>query len=230
MSHSDLVKEHFDSKYYEYDILIRKLIPKYDEMHQLVVDSVGFPVDSPLNLLDLGIGTGQTALALLKKFPNIRIDGIDISKKMILHGKERLKDFSDRTHFTEQDIKDLQTDKQYEACTAVLCIHHLNAEEKSILFKKIFNSLASNGIFVIGDIIKFGSQTETEEKELEWKSFLIENLGVKEGTYWFENYKEEDMPSSIAEQLGWLKEAGFTDIKALWQYMNYGVLFARKLL
>lgn len=228
MDHSDLVKSHFDSKYYDYDILIRKLIPKYDDIHRLVVGAIDFPRNKKLEILDLGIGTGQTALALVEKFPSATIDGVDISEKMILQGKERLKNFLDRLNFIEQDIKNLAVKKEYCACVAVLCIHHLHGEQKQTLFRKIFNLLVPNGIFVIGDIIKFDSDVETKEKEKQWRDFLISNLGPKEGSYWFENYQEEDLPSSISEQLTWLKNAGFAETKCLWEYMNYGVLFARK--
>ena len=88
--HSKLVKDHFDSKYYDYDILIRKLIPEYDRMHQIVEDAVNFPLNQPVSILDLGVGTGQTALSLLEKFSNASIDGVDISGRMIEQGKERL--------------------------------------------------------------------------------------------------------------------------------------------
>ncbi len=226
--HSALVKTHFDSKYGDYDLLIRKLIPKYDEMHRVVVDVIDFPADSRLNFLDLGIGTGQTSFALLKKFPDSRIDGIDISEKMLTQGKERLNDFSDRVHLIEQDIKNLTTQKEYDACVAVLCVHHLNAQEKQKLFQKIFRSLRPRGIFVIGDIVKFDSVTETQANELKWKKYLTASLGEKEGAYWFENYQEEDLPSSIPEQRAWLKNAGFDDIRSLWAYLNFGVLLARK--
>lgn len=228
MEHSDLVKDHFDSKYYDYNILIRKLIPKYDDMHQLVIDAIGFSANEQLEILDLGIGTGQTALAVLKKFPNAQIDGVDISEKMIIQGKERLKDFLKRVNFIKQDIKDLDVRKEYSACIAVLCIHHLSGEQKQTLFRKILRSLNPNGVFIIGDIIKFDSDIETKEKEKQWKEFLVKNLGEEEGIYWFENYQEEDLPSSISEQIKWLKDAGFSEVKCLWEYMNYGVLFASK--
>ncbi len=228
--HSKLVKIHFDSKYHDYDILIRNLIPEYDNMHRIVEGAVDFPRSQSANILDLGIGTGQTALALLEKFPNAHIDGVDISKKMIGQGKERLRNFSNsnRVSFFEQDIKDLDIKKMYDAVIAVLCIHHLNEKQKQKLFRKIFDSLKVNGVFIIGDIIKFESEKETTEKENQWKEFLIKNLGEKEGNYWFENYQEEDLPSSIPEQLRWLKEVGFTETKLLWQYINYAILFARK--
>lgn len=226
--HSRIVKKHFDIKYHDYDTLIRKLIPGYERMHHLIVNSVDFLKNEDIDILDLGIGTGQTALELLQKFPNCRIDGVDISEKMIKEGKKRLRDYLNRVNFVHQDIKDFEPNKKYDACIAVLSIHHLNSKGKQQLFKKIFNSLKKGGVFVIGDIIKFDTQKETREKEEKWRHFLIKNLGQKEGIYWFKNYQEEDLPDSVLSQIKWLKRAGFDKVKPLWEHMNYAVLFARK--
>lgn len=226
--HSELVKSHFENEYEEYDELIQNLIPKYTEIHNLVVQLVDFPKENKLTILDLGIGTGQTAFHLLKKFPNTRLDGIDISQKMIGQAKIRLKYFLDKITFSEQDIKDLVIKDKHDVCVAVLSIHHLNEKQKLKLFKKIFDNLNENGIFVIGDIIKFNSEKVTKEKEEEWRNFLIKNIGEKDGQYWFENYQEEDLPSSVSNQLEWLKQAGFKDVKCIWEYMNYAVFFGRK--
>jgi tRNA (cmo5U34)-methyltransferase len=226
--HSELVKEHFEMKYYDYDKLIQNLIPKYTKMHNLVVQLVDFSKENKLSILDLGVGTGQTALSLLQKFPNATLDGIDISPKMIEQAKTRLKNFLDRITFSEKDIKNLKISKLYDACVAVLSIHHLNENQKPKLFRKIFDNLKVDGMFVIGDIIKFDSEKVTNEKEEEWRNFLIKNLGEKEGQYWFENYQEEDLPSSVSNQLEWLKQAGFKEVKCIWEYMNYAVFFGRK--
>ena len=228
-NHSNLVKTHFNVKYYNYDILIKKLIPRYDYMHKLIVNSINFPINKYFRVLDLGIGTGQTALNLLKKFPNIKIDGVDISSKMIIRGKKRLKNFLNKVNFIKKDIKDLKLkNKYYGVCVAVLCVHHLNQDEKKILFKKIFNSLVLGGIFVIGDIIRFNSDIKTKEKEKVWKKILEKNLGKKEANFWFKNYQEEDLPDSIGDQIQWLKEAGFKRVKSLWRYINYSVIYAKK--
>ena len=104
----------------------------------------------------------------------------------------------------------------------------MNENQKPKLFRKIFDNLKVDGIFLIGDIIKFDSEKVTKEKEEEWRNFLIKNLGEKEGQYWFENYQEEDLPSSVSNQLEWLKQAGFKEVKCIWEYMNYAVFFGRK--
>ena len=66
--HSELVKEHFEVKYYDYDKLIQNLIPKYTEMHNLVVHFVEFPKDKELSILDLGVGTGKPLYPCSKNF------------------------------------------------------------------------------------------------------------------------------------------------------------------
>jgi len=226
--HSDLVKEHFEAKYYDYDALIRKLIPNYEQMHRSVIDLVDVKSEKPA-LLDLGIGTGETALHLLEKYPQATIDGFDISPKMIEQGRARLRERLDQVRFTEQDIKNLDLgDQSYDAGIAVLSVHHLNSEQKQALFKKLFNHLKEGGIFVLGDIVKFDSEEETRAKEEGWRAFLIQNLGQDEGQYWFENYQQEDLPSSVNEQLHWFRDAGFSDARSAWEYMNYAVFFARK--
>ena len=46
-------------------------------------------VKTPKNLLDLACGTGMFAEQILKFFPKINIDGIDISKKILIKAKEK---------------------------------------------------------------------------------------------------------------------------------------------
>lgn len=226
--HSALVKDHFEIKYEDYDNLIQKLIPQYAKMHDLVVKLVDFPRQKNLSILDLGIGTGKTALELLNKFPNAILDGVDISPNMIKQAKIRLSNELERINFHEQDIKELQIKKFYDVCVGVLSIHHLNEDQKPKLFNKIFKHLNENGIFIIADIIKFDSKAETKQKEDEWKQFLINGLGKQKGQYWFENYKEEDLPSSVPNQISWLKRAGFKCVECIWQHINYAILCAKK--
>ncbi len=118
--------------------------------------------------------------------------------------------------------------EEYDAVVSVLCIHHLNARQKQEFFKRIYKNLKEKGIFIIADIVKFDTEKETKEKEQEWKDFLIANLGEKEENFWFENYKEEDIPDSTNNQLKWLKNSGFKKTKCSFEYMNYAVFYAKK--
>ena len=227
-THSEFVKKNFDRDYKEYGALIRKLIPKYKEMHELLMDCLNLSKNSKIKILDLGVGTGETALRILKKFPNVEIDGIDISKKMIQQAKIRLKKYISRIKFFEGDMIDFDFTKKYCSAFGVLSIHHLNNHQKQAFFKKIFNCLEENSVFVIADIIKFDTEKETKQKEQGWKEFLLKNLGEKEGNFWFDYYFQEDIPDSVNSQLNWLKEAGFKEIKCIFEHINYAVFYGKK--
>jgi len=227
--HSKLVKKHFEIRYKDYDKLIRKLIPKYNEIHNLVINSLNFNKNKKIKILDLGVGTGQTALEILRRFPNAMIKGVDISGNMLKQGKERLNQYSRKIKFIKQNIIRLDLKEKFDGTISVLCIHHLNSKQKQELFFKVFNLLEKQGVFIIADIIKFDSEKETKEKEEEWKRFLIKNLGNKEADFWFNNYQEEDLPDSVNNQIRWLKELGFNEVKCIFEYMNYAVLVARKI-
>ncbi len=227
MDHSDLVKEHFEKEYDYYDELIQKLIPKYNVMHFVAVNAIDFDPQKNIKFLDLGIGTGKTSETLLNGFPNARVHGIDLALKMLEQAKINLNEFGDRITFEESDMIKLNGFEKYDGCIGILSIHHLTDDQKSDLFKKVFTTLNKGGIFVIGDIIKFDTEKGTHEKEQKWKKFLVRGLGEEKGNFWFKNYLEEDIPSSISQQVKWLKEAGF-EAECIWEYMNYAVIKAVK--
>ncbi len=229
--HSKIVKKRFDSEFESYDKKIRDILPYYEKMQSEVIKLVKFEQDARLKILDLGIGTGQTAFELLQKFPHSYVDGIDLSKKMMDIAKSRLRQFSQRVNFIESDMIDFKPKQKYDVCIAVLSVHHLNSMQKQEMFVKIFNNLKPNGIFVIGDLIIGNSKGETNRLEKMWKKYLIKTFGRDKAKKLFDDpHKEEDIPDSIDNQLKWLKESGFKWVECKWKKINCAVLFGKKVL
>lgn len=226
--HSKIVKEQFEAEYETYDKEVRDVLPYYEEMHRKVIECIDFDKNKELNILDLGIGTGETALGLLRKFPKSRLIGVDLSPKMFGVAKNRLKKFSKQVKLVESDMIEFEPSQKYDICVAVLSVHHLNQKEKQQLFVKIFNSLNEKGIFVIGDLIIGDSEKETNQLEKQWEEHLIKKLGKKEAENWMELYRKEDIPDSINNQLQGLKKAGFKEVKCCWKKINCAVFFGRK--
>lgn len=226
--HSTLVKKQFESEYGYYDDFIKKVVPGYEKIHKIVIKLLNYPKKKKLRILDLGIGTGKTAKAILDKFPNATIDGYDISPNMMSVAKNSLKEYKNRVNFTVEDIKDISFTEKYDSCVSVLAIHHLDANEKKELYKKIFLALNSKGIFINGDKIKQETEKEETKKKAEWKSVLIKNLGEKVGLEKFKLFEKEDIPDTFSDQLNWLKQAGFKEIRRVWNYSIYAVFFGKK--
>jgi tRNA (cmo5U34)-methyltransferase len=211
---------HFSETVDDYDTVADKVVMKDDELHNYLVNSISFDSNKELNILDLGCGTGHGMLLMLEKFPNSKITGIDFSNKMILASKEKLKDFSDRIKLLEKDFNEIEFNEKYDAIVSAIAIHNSSHEQKIRLFKKIFDSLNENGIFINADFI----QGESSELEIQYKNiyktFLKKNLSGDELKVWLRHAFEEDMPMKLSEQFKILREIGFKEIELIWQFNN----------
>ncbi|MDI6736939.1 MAG: methyltransferase domain-containing protein [Nanoarchaeota archaeon] len=226
--HSSIVKKQFNSEHKTYDKEVRIVLPYYEEMHRKVIDAVSFSRKKRIEILELGIGTGETALGLLKKVPNASITGIDLSTKMMAVAKMRLKGFEKRVKFIEADMAEFSSRQKYDACISVLAIHHLDKKEKQKLFLKLHGALNQEGICVIGDLIIGNTRKEKSHFEHEWERHLAARLGEKGAKKWMALYRKEDMPDSISSQTAWLKKAGFRNARCLWHKGNCAVLWGKK--
>jgi len=226
--HSSIVRRQFNSEDKTYDKEVRVVLPYYEAMHRKVIGAASFNPKKPIEILDLGIGTGETALGLLKKFPNASVTGIDLSPKMMAVAKRRLKYFSKHVKFMEADMSEFLPQQKYDAGVSVLAVHHLNGKEKQKLFLKICNALKEKGIFVIGDLIIGNNKKETKRMEQAWQNHIASRLGKKEADKWIILYRREDMPDSIKDQLKWLKQAGFKSTRCIWHKGNCAVIIGKR--
>jgi len=91
----------------------------------------------------------------------------------------------------------------FELVTSALAVHHLDGTEKADLFRRVAKVLAPGGRFVLADVIvpEDPSDAVTE---------------LSEGY---------DKPSTVAEQLDWLREAGL-DPHVGWRAGDLAVIVA----
>lgn len=183
-----------------YPTKIRDEIEDYEFLQDKVFDACrGLEVGS---ILDLGTGEGETARRVLALYPDAELHGIDSSAAMLRGAAKRLP--KERVTLTEQDLRDeLPSTDPYDLVVSALAIHHLTGTEKTNLFARIAKVLAPRGRFVLGDLIV------PEDPE----DAVIEHT------------PDYDYPSSIAEQLLWLREAGL-DPTVFWQRRDLAVITA----
>jgi ubiquinone/menaquinone biosynthesis C-methylase UbiE len=63
---------------------------------------------APARVIDLGTGTGAAALALARRFPEARVQGVDMSELMIAAAREKVtEDLADRVRFSVGDVSAL---------------------------------------------------------------------------------------------------------------------------
>jgi len=153
-------------------------IPGYEELEAAVVAATdGLELGT---VLELGTGTGETAVRVLAQHPRAGWKGIDASEAMLARARERLPEADLRVGRLEDPLPG----GPFDLVVSVLAVHHLDGNAKRDLFTRVAQ-VSDN--FVLGDIV-------VPERR--------ENAVIYiDGVY--------DVPSSTREQLEWLREAGF---------------------
>src|ERR1035437_6685150 len=107
------IKDHFETEAHEFDSIIVKLIPYYDQMINALIDSIQFDTFDNIRIIDLGCGTGTIAKRLAEKFPNSKIVCLDIASKMIEIAKYKLRDHKN-TEFIVGDFSKIDFKEQFD--------------------------------------------------------------------------------------------------------------------
>ncbi|MCK9378762.1 MAG: class I SAM-dependent methyltransferase [Candidatus Moranbacteria bacterium] len=193
--------------YENYDTLIKKCVPGYQKIFRLMANGLN---ECTSDILDIGIGTGNLEKFIFEKFPQAKITGIDTSKKFI--GIAASKYQNKKLKIINSDIKNyLLIKNKFSAIVSSLTIHHFEDAEKIGLFKKIYRSLKSDGVFINFDMIK----PETKKDFLQARRNLFQNWkanGLSEDFIEKEKkeMEERDRLVELSKQKRWLKEIGFT--------------------
>ena len=170
-------------------------IPGYAELEDAVAaEALG------TTTLELGIGTGETALRVLARNPGARLTGIDASAAMLAAARARL---PAEAELHVQRLEDPLPEGPFDVTVSVLAVHHLDGEGKRDLFRRIADVSER---FVLGDVVV------PERPE----DAVIEIDGVY------------DTPSTVAEQLAWLRDAGFAQADARMITGDLALVTARK--
>ena len=156
-------------------------IPGYEELQEAVVAAAA--AGPAMRVLELGTGTGETALRVRAAQPEARWSGIDSSEAMLGRARERLPDADLRL----QRLEDELPAGPFDLVVSALAVHHLDGPGKRDLFSRVAGVLEPAGRFVLGDVV-------------------VPRAG-EEGPIFVD--WEMDRPDSVEDQLAWLREAGF---------------------
>ena len=217
----DAVREQFEQRAFDYDGLIPRLIPRYREQHDLILQLIPFETNAHIKVLDLGAGTGILSALILQAFPQANVLAFDIAEKMLKVCQTNLSAYQERLTLQQGNFAEDNFGNGYDLVVSGLAIHHLDSAGKQTLFKKLFQSMNSGGILLIRDIVTAATPRLTEQYEKLWRQYMKANR--EDDAAWFQKYLEEDIPSSVEEQTRWLSEAGFADTACHWRHLNFAI-------
>lgn len=218
---SDKVKAHFEEEAREFDEIILKLIPHYQEMVNALISSIPFDHDDTINVLDLGCGTGTITKTLKEKFINAKVTCLDLAENMIEMAKIKLERYED-INYVIGDFYSLNFSEKYDVIVSSLALHHLVTDEDKIEFyKKIHDALNEGGVFYNADVV-LGSNDYLKELYInKWKEFMNQSVSMEEiEEKWVPAAETEDHPSKLMDHLDWLRDIGFKDVDVIWKYYS----------
>jgi tRNA (cmo5U34)-methyltransferase len=221
------VKKHFEEEAEVFDIIIKTLIPHYEDMINSLVFALPFHREKMIKVLDLGCGTGNVSIILKKRFSKASITCLDLAENMIEIARIKLSTF-DNVEFFTGDIRNIDFDEDYDAVVSSLALHHLLPEEQKLFYSKIKGYLKKGGVFYNADNV-LGSTEHLNQIYLDkWVEFMLQSHTKEEiAKIWIPKHKEEDFPVPLHCHIRWMKDAGFQDIDVVWKYYMFGVYGGR---
>jgi tRNA (cmo5U34)-methyltransferase len=177
---------------------IRIEIPRFDEFQDAVAEATRH-IDAR-SVLELGVGTGETARRVRALHRRASWTGIDASTAMLAHASEVLPGADLRLCRLEHELPR----GPFDLVVSALAVHHLPADGKRDLFRRIARVLEPRGSFVLGDVV-VPERPEDAQIEIDWVV---------------------DLPDRAADQLSWLREVGF-EAAVVWSHRDLAVIRAQ---
>jgi tRNA (cmo5U34)-methyltransferase len=220
----------FNNSIEYYDNWMKKALPNYADLFRTAQELIPFPPQQAVEVLDLGAGTGLFSQHILEKYPRAKFLLYDLADKMLGTARERFADHPDQFEFRVGDYRALNVAHAYDLVISSLSIHHLEDGDKRMLFRKIHGILRTPGVFLNVDQIRGGTDYL---RDLYWTHWLAQvrrnEPSEKRIADSIERRTTYDRDATLADQLRWLEEAGFSNVDCVYKNYFVGVFLAMRI-
>lgn len=220
------VKEKFDENAEYYDKIRELIIPCFNEFYNVITDLVRSKNKSP-KILDLGAGTGLLTKYIFKKYPQAEYTLIDLSDKMLKIAKKRFNE-QDNFNYIIADYSEYEFKESFDIIVSALSIHHLEDKDKKKLYKKVYDLLNNDGIFLNADQVISSTPNINKNYYANWMSKIdANNFSGPEKDAAIDRMKL-DKPATMEKNLKWLSDCGFKDVNVYYKYFNFCIFYGKK--
>jgi tRNA (cmo5U34)-methyltransferase len=213
-------------------------VPHRSEQIAALLTLIPFGSGEAPRVVELASGEGRLADAILHVFPQASLLALDIEETMRDQTTLRLRPYGERAAVAAFDMAAADWYDHLKGADVVvssLCVHHLNGAEKQVLFQAVHDRLSPRGALLIADLIMpshgaaRGLFAATWEKTAEAaslaqsKSRSIYERFLAICWNYFRYPDPFDQPSPLADQLVWLREAGFAVADCFWMQAGHAI-------
>lgn len=221
------IEKEFNAVSEKYDRQRKFLIPCFEDFYNMALE-LSEQVEDVTKILDVGAGTGLVSAFFHDKYRDASITLVDVSEDMLQKAKNRFSDI-DNIEYLLADFSEADFGVGvYDLVVSGLAIHHLEDDQKQMLFNKIYRALKPGGMFINADQVL--GQTPAIDKiyKQAWIDKVEASIGLtreeKQQAY---KRVQLDIMAPLQDQLLWLSNAGFKEANSYYQYYNF-VVFAGK--
>jgi ubiquinone/menaquinone biosynthesis C-methylase UbiE len=211
-----------------YDSLIRRAVPRYDEMTAHLVD---YLPPGPRNILELGCGTGNLTLVLLRKFPGAQVTFVDAAPQMTSVTTSRINELGTAasTRAITARFEDLGAslgEGEFDLVTSSMSLHHV--PDKLPLYKNIRRWLRPGGTFAFADQLRGTTDLTQQRHWALWLAFCREpgHCTEEEIATLEAHAAAHDHYVSLPDHFDMLARAGFSHPDCLWRRGMYSLVSA----
>jgi tRNA (cmo5U34)-methyltransferase len=188
----------------------------YDEIAKCIPSGKG-----KARLLDLGCGTGLEIERFFDLYPDSHVTGVDLSSKMLEVFRRKFYNRETQIELICNSYFDMEFGKEvFDFVLSTYSLHHFSAEQKLKLYKKIFDSLKNDGLYIEGDYT-----VKSKEKEI---FYLTESGRLRKENGCNKGFYHYDTPLSIQTQIGLLREAGFRKVTLQKEWESTSIFICSK--
>jgi SAM-dependent methyltransferase len=163
--------------------------------------------------IDLGTGDGRLLALVRSRYPGAEAIGLDASTPMLDRATERF-DGDSQVKLLKHDLRDsLPFTGTVDVVASGLAIHHLEDGRKRELFGEVHGLLAPGGVFANLDLVRPASERLHER-------FRHEIGRIEDDP--------TDRLAGLAEQMSWLREAGFAEVECHFKWLELALVVAIK--
>jgi tRNA (cmo5U34)-methyltransferase len=223
MSHAATIKA-FDKDAADYDGLRRKLIPCYDLFYGTVIELIeAHGLAAEARILDLGAGTGLLSDHILRRWPQAHIHLLDGSNEMLKQAQGRFVG-NTRLSFQCAEFSTAELAGPLDVIVSAVAIHHLYDDEKKQLYRRIFDALKPDGLFINAEQVQGPTPAIHALYEKMWRD-QAQSLGATPADLEAAALRmATDRCAPIEDQIAWLREAGFAEADCLFKAWRFAVM------
>ena len=224
--------DYFGAMARDYDSLIRRAVPRYDELLERLAFYLPPLAPGRRRVLELGCGTGNWTLLLAAHgkahWPDLQLTLADASQEMLDVTRARLAAAGrSGDAFVCARFEELAFPPgSFDLVTSCISVHHV--ADKRALMQRLFPQLAPGGEVLLGDQMRGGTERAHALNWQRWLAWCRAHCSEAEAISLIDHAYAHDHYESVAAHFAALAAAGYADLDCVWRHWMWGIVTARR--